>query len=60
VNSLDVLVDRTGRALASLTTSINGDVVATEPRPAGRKDGFAALQVQHACVAFRKVQIELR
>jgi tetratricopeptide (TPR) repeat protein len=43
-----------------VTALINGDVVATEPRPAGRKDGFVALQVQHARVAFRKVQIELR
>jgi tetratricopeptide (TPR) repeat protein len=38
---------------------LNGDEVAKETRPEGRKDGFVGLVVQDVKVAFRKIQVEV-
>jgi hypothetical protein len=43
-----------------VTALVNGDVLFKGPRSEACKDGYVALQVQHARVAFRKIQVEVK
>lgn len=43
-----------------VTALVNGEVIATDERPAHRQGGFVGLRVQNCKVAFRNVQVDRR